>query len=504
MSKSLFRRIGGFAAIATLVALHAPPALGVVYGTDDRMDVYEYQSRATEWAWRALQSNVALVSAADISCSGGTCVMVAAPTLGQYYDLCPDERFVSQPTHAFCSGSLVDHDLVLTAGHCVTDQDDCDRTAFVFGYRMLDAATPVTSFPEDDVFRCGRIVVRAEDGPIDFAVVKLDRSASPGHRPLPIRREDAVELDGRVAGLMLIGHPSGIPLKIGEGPMAIGASGLSGGGVRDAQPGWFQSNLDAFTHDLDTFGGSSGSAVVSVDERGDLRFVEGVLVRGSTDWIWDPGGSCYRRNVCEDETGCFGAWEEITRATVFAPAVPCACGDGRCDPTEDEFACPADCLGDLDGDGVEESQDNCPGLPNPGQDDGDGDRAGDPCDCEPTDPVLWETPGEARHVRFTRDDASGESAVGWFPPQDEGSTALYYDVLRSDVPFDFLGPAVCVESDDGADRVARDGDPPAGAAYYYLVRAQNDCPAGEGPLGSRSDGSVRVGVPCPPSAATGR
>jgi hypothetical protein len=267
----------------------------------------------------------------------------------------------------------------------------------------------------------------------------------------------------------------------------------------DAHPGWFASNLDAFVDDLDSFGGNSGSAVISLNERGELHLVEGVLVRGTDDWAWDAGGSCYRANVCDDTAGCTGAWEDVTRATEFAAFVPYACGDGRCDPTEDESTCPADCLGDLDGDGVEESRDNCPGLHNTPQGDGDGDHAGDLCDCEPALAEIWATPGEVRHLRCALDEFTGEIVLEWFPPQEEGSTVLVYDVLRSDAPIDFLGPAVCLESDDGTDRVARDGEtPPPGSALYYLVRAQNNCLNGEGPLGWRWDAAPRLGIACPP------
>ncbi len=46
---------------------------------------------------------------------------------------------------------------------------------------------------------------------------------------------------------------------------------------------------------------------------------------------------------------------------------------------------------DTDGDGVGDSLDNCPTVPNPGQEDGDGDGVGDACDAGPTDttpPVI--------------------------------------------------------------------------------------------------------------------
>ena len=39
--------------------------------------------------------------------------------------MCPDEVFADQPAAAFCSGVLVDWDLVLTAGHCVAFSRAC-------------------------------------------------------------------------------------------------------------------------------------------------------------------------------------------------------------------------------------------------------------------------------------------------------------------------------------------------------------------------------------------
>ena len=76
------------------------------------------------------------------------------------------------------------------------------------------------------------------------------------------------------------------------------------------------------------------------------------------------------------------------------------CGDGVCLASETE-SCPADCVVDQDGDGVVNAQDNCPTVPNPLQENLDGDEAGDACDpdddgdgdgdvsdCAPLDPEL--------------------------------------------------------------------------------------------------------------------
>jgi hypothetical protein len=85
----------------------------------------------------------------------------------------------------------------------------------------------------------------------------------------------------------------------------------------------------------------------------------------------------------------------------------------------------------------------------------------------------------------------------WDPPHDMGSWDVFYDTLRSEVPSDF-NVAACIESDDGLDLMSEDGDPILpGLIYFYLVRAQNFCPDGEGSLGADSRLQQRQGRPCP-------
>jgi hypothetical protein len=87
----------------------------------------------------------------------------------------------------------------------------------------------------------------------------------------------------------------------------------------------------------------------------------------------------------------------------------------------------------------------------------------------------------------------------WSAPADPGGliSALLYDALRSGSPSDF-NSGICVESNDGGNTTAQDAVAPAlGAFFAYLVRAENACPAGQGPLGNRSDGTPRAGRACP-------
>ena len=68
---------------------------------------------------------------------------------------------------------------------------------------------------------------------------------------------------------------------------------------------------------------------------------------------------------------------------------------------------------------------------------------------------------------------------------------------RSGVAADFVSSAVCLESDDGADRVVIDAaTPAAGQVLFYLVRVENGCP-GYFSLGVGAGGEARSGLDCP-------
>jgi hypothetical protein len=196
---------------------------------------------------------------------------------------------------AWCSGFLVTESLVVTAGHCMETFEDCLDVAFIFGYRMLDADTPVLTLPKSEVYFCSGIVGTQsldDDTHRDWAVIRLDRSV-PDHEPLRIRRA------GRVpAGqdLILIGHPVGLPVKVAGGAR-----------VRDNVSPYF------FTANLDAYGGNSGSAVVNAD----TFTVEGILVAGEEDFIWQD--DCLVSKRCPD-AGCEG--EAMSRSTNFAHLVP--------------------------------------------------------------------------------------------------------------------------------------------------------------------------------------
>jgi hypothetical protein len=152
---------------------------------------------------------------------------------------------------------------------------------------------------------------------------------------------------------------------------------------------------------------------------------------------------------------------------------------------------------DLDGDGEPECSDNCPGLFND-QTDGDSDLRGDDCDCRFEDGTAWVPPGPTLDLRL--EQVGNDTILTWTGPDPgaHGSTlGVAYDVIRTVNPFNFVSQGVCVESDSPDEQSADSTDPASYAPLFYLSRATNNCPIGNGPVGERSDGTPRNARSCP-------
>jgi hypothetical protein len=125
----------------------------------------------------------------------------------------------------------------------------------------------------------------------------------------------------------------------------------------------------------------------------------------------------------------------------------------------------------------------------------DGDAACSDVDCDESDPDTWLAPSAVRFLWFESDKVT----LLWTGPEAPEGTVIghVYDTLRTGLPSDFDGAAICVEADDGTDHRAEDPDTPdPGETFYYLVRAENGCGASH--LGTDSDGFARWPVrECP-------
>lgn len=267
----------------------------VIYGQDDRKDLYEVENPLQK-QWAA--STVALVKNSDLSQNASGLVDVNAESFQSLMGVCSTERFADQPSGGFCSGSLIGKNLILTAGHCIRSQESCLGTSFVFDYAVKTKGVYPKSMAQSNVYGCKNVIWSQVVGNgADFAIVETDREVV-GREPLKLAmgRASADIVDG--TRLVMIGHPAGLPTKVDDGAK-----------VRNAN------NTGFFVATTDSYGGNSGSAVLNYD----TGEIEGVLVRGENDYNYDYQHSCYVSNVCTED-GCSG--EDVTKVSSVIQHLP--------------------------------------------------------------------------------------------------------------------------------------------------------------------------------------
>lgn len=257
---------------------HATVSDRVVYGSDDRKEVYDVDAL---WQERA-DSTVAIVMDYQVE-KTATGFQLQTDHYGKTWQLCSSEPFYDQTYASFCSASLIAPDIIMTAGHCVSTLSECQSYRYVFNYSHRQLGDNPAELDADDVYEC-KEVIKSQFAMADFALVRLNRKVV-GHKPLELNRAGSVQQGDP---LVLIGNPAGLPTKV-----AAGAT------VQNDKPKGF------FVADTDSYGGNSGSAVFN----GNTGLIEGILVRGSQDFYMDKG--CYKSNHCQGLEDCRG--EDVTR-----------------------------------------------------------------------------------------------------------------------------------------------------------------------------------------------
>jgi len=302
----------------------------IIYGTDDRLEPFMLTPGSV--AAQAASLSAAVMDSATLDTSNPSHVLVSAETLRERFGLCSGERFAEQITAATCSATLIAPDLVLTAGHCVSE-DSCPDQRFVFGYRQSPDGNlaPLTA---NDVYGCAQVVARTFLSDIDYAIVRLDRALD---RELPKLKVGGLALNTGEP-LLVAGHPSGLPLKLTNGAKVVDPR---------------RAERDFFLSDIDSFPGNSGSGVFDTLS-GELV---GVLVRGpNPGYEQRSGESCFRPEQATAQSPFIESvyLQQALRGYCRVASDPrlCACGDGRCasETGETTASCPEDC-GQRCGDG---------------------------------------------------------------------------------------------------------------------------------------------------------
>lgn len=263
-------------------AFASTPNIDVVYGTDNRMDLYQVTNALHK---TLAQSTAGMIPVNQMkkSAAPNTFELINFKTLGQAENICQGEAFVDQPVAPICSGFLVGPDLLVTAGHCyksfATPEQVCKSFAWVFDYnKKTPGADPTKNMSLNNIYLCKSIVEAQMSNTVDFSIIRLDRKVV-GRAPLKFRDS------GKVANsteLVVIGHPTGLPTKVSP----------NGKITKNTEPTTISTTLD-------TFHGNSGSAVFDAKS----GMVEGILIQGKTDYrpsIASNPDSCMVVNKCDE------------------------------------------------------------------------------------------------------------------------------------------------------------------------------------------------------------
>lgn len=250
----------------------------VIYGEDDRYEVVDYPDALFR---DQAQAVAGMVRSTSLSPDPRNPNRMRFPRLPARYslNLCPEERFSQQYSLPSCTGFLVAEDLLVTAGHCVETEMDCQKFKWAFG---LNKGT--YSVNKKDIYGCSEIVdqkLHTSFAKIkDYAVIRLDRKVE-DRTPLEFRTQGKARIGDP---LVVIGHPSGMPLKISDGAKV---SRMSLEELMVFIKTLFQKRY-YFLANLDTFAGNSGSPVFNRK----TGLVEGLLIEGADDYIKDENRGC--------------------------------------------------------------------------------------------------------------------------------------------------------------------------------------------------------------------
>lgn len=166
--------------------------------------------------------------------------------------LCPDVWFRAEPRVAHCTAFRIGPKRLLTAAHCLdapssreAAEKGLEKYSFVANFMLRGA--PLDKVPAGDVYGRGAKLVDFQYDSVnhmDWAVIDLDRPVPGGSG---YQLDATPRFNDEAHRYHSFGFPFGVPMKFAYGGLAT-----------DEQPGepWF-------TTTVNSFGGSSGSAIVN-------------------------------------------------------------------------------------------------------------------------------------------------------------------------------------------------------------------------------------------------
>ena len=243
-----------------------PAWQAVIYGSDDRSEVYEYDRG--DWARNVATSSIVALGRLSELAPSADGIVLAVPTAGERFALCPEERFSDQPAFADCTGVALTPDLVLTAAHCLRSGPLSELVA-LSGY-YYEQPGQLASIAEASAHAIGAIVY--EDAELGYAWLRLEHGGAFG--PLGFQRAPVL----RAMPIVSVNHGASLPAKIDKGGKA------------------FPIGDQAFLATTDAFGGASGGPLFSLS--GDLL---GILISGSADYRMTSRGCRVAAQLPDEE-----------------------------------------------------------------------------------------------------------------------------------------------------------------------------------------------------------
>ena len=219
----------------------------------------------------------------------GTYQLKASTFTYSAWPLCESEQFRDQPFGGFCSGFAVNRNQIVTAGHCVINNESLKKFYVVFNFQKNSPADTKTIFTVDEVYIADDIVKRTDSSDFDFAILRVNR-------PMKINSFAKIRSSKITLGesIFVAGHPCGWPIK-----------------VADLAKTTRVPSERVFYTDLDTFQGNSGSAVYDVNSN-----IIGILLKGSKDFDKKQLRKCYTTHVCAPYYSARGCPGELVSSTI--------------------------------------------------------------------------------------------------------------------------------------------------------------------------------------------
>jgi hypothetical protein len=255
-----------------------------IYGSDDRFNLFEIQDK---FLIQAARASAIMVDSETLVLKNNVYRYEPSP-LKERLPLCPEEKFLQEPSLGKCSGFLIAPDILVTAGHCLGSKYDCKKAKWVFDFSYQTPYTDLRILPKKNIYQCKELLDKEENAHtfMDYSIIQLDRNVE-GITPLKLSNTSKIKVGTE---LITIGHPAGLPTKVNTRAY-----------VTESKHSHY------FVADIDAFQGSSGSAVLNADS---LQ-VEGILVRGEKDYVRDEDRKCLKLYHCNSIEECRG--EDVIR-----------------------------------------------------------------------------------------------------------------------------------------------------------------------------------------------